>query len=61
MAFAYGSADSLAWLFAGSVFDGDVGSLIRPSILLVASGFEDALIDEYEMSVLLLNLLDFLI
>ena len=47
MALADSGADSLTRLLAGSVLNGDVGSLIRPGSLLVASGLEDALVSEY--------------
>ena len=58
MAFADSSANSLAWLFTCTIFNGDIGSLIWPGILLIASSLENAFIDEYEMPVLLLDLFD---
>ena len=47
MALADSGTDGLTWLLTGSVLDGDVGSLIRPSSLLVTSGLEDAFVGKY--------------
>ena len=61
MALADSSADGLTWLLSGSVFDGDVSSLIRPGSLLVASGLEDTLVGEDQMFTVLEDLLDLLL
>ena len=60
MAFADSSANGLAWLFTCTIFNGDIGSLVGPGILLIASCLENAFVDEYEMSVLLLELFNFI-
>ena len=58
MAFADSSTNGLAWLFTCTIFNGDIGSLVGPGILLIASCLENAFVDEYEMSVILLDLFD---
>ena len=47
MALADSSADGLTRLLTCTILDGHIGSLIRPGILLVASGLEDTFINEH--------------
>ena len=59
MAFTDSSANGLTRLLACTIFDGNIGSLIWPSTFLVASGLEYTLINEYEMTLFILYIFDF--
>ena len=59
MAFADSSANGLTRLFTCTIFYGDIGSLVGPGILLIASSLENAFIYEYEMTLFVLYIFDF--
>ena len=58
MAFTDCSTHSLGRLLASAIFNGDILVRSRPSLLLVTTSFEDALVSENKMATILSDLIN---